>query len=207
VQPFIALAQGLVRAGHTVTILSHPVMRALVESYGVPFASVGPDVDMDEVSASIRERSRNDWVGLTEVMRFAFKILEQSHADIMNACREADLLVISASGAAGKNEAELAGLPYASVNLMPWGIRYTEPWRPLFKRILDGTIDGIAAQVTTRPLNSLRRKQGLPPAGPERFASPQLDLVPISPTVYPAIHYWPAQHKVTGYWFVEEPSN
>ncbi len=32
VQPFIALAQGLGRAGHTVTLMSHPVKRALVES-------------------------------------------------------------------------------------------------------------------------------------------------------------------------------
>lgn len=34
VQPFIALAQGLIHAGHSVTILSHPVMRELVESFG-----------------------------------------------------------------------------------------------------------------------------------------------------------------------------
>jgi len=38
VQPFIALAQGLERAGHTVTLMSHPVMRALVESHSVEFA-------------------------------------------------------------------------------------------------------------------------------------------------------------------------
>jgi sterol 3beta-glucosyltransferase len=205
VQPFIALAQGLVRAGYTVTILSHPVMRTLVESHGVPFAPVGPDVDMDEISTSVRERSRNAWGGLMQVMRFAFEILERSHADILEACRGADLVVISASSAAGKNEAELLDLPCASVTLMPWGIHYTEPGRPLHKRILYGAIDGIATLVTTRPLNGLRHRQGLPPVGPEGFASPRLDLVPVSPAVYPHNPYWPTQHHVTGYWFVDEP--
>lgn len=206
VQPFIALAQGLVRAGHTATILSHPVMRLLVESHGIPFAPIGPDVDMDEVAASIREHSRNSWVGLSQVMRFAFEMLEQAHPDILERCRGADLVIISSSGAAGKNEADLLGLPYASVNLMPWGIRYSEPGRPLLKRVLYGAIDGIAALATTRPLNGLRRRQGLPPVGPEGFASPLLDLVPVSPAVYPPNPHWPANHPVTGYWFVEEPA-
>jgi sterol 3beta-glucosyltransferase len=205
VQPFIALAQGLVRAGHTVTILSHPGMRNLVESHGVPFAPIGPDVDMDEVTDSLLARSRNAWGGLMQVMRFSFEMLERSHVDILEAGRGADLVVISASGAAGKNEAELLGLPYASVTLMPWGIHYTEPGRPLHKRILYGAIDEIATLVTTRPLNGLRRRQGLPPVGPEGFASPRLDLIPVSPAVYPPNPHWSAQHHVTGYWFVDDP--
>lgn len=206
VQPLIALAQGLVRAGHTVTILSHPVMRALIESYGVLFVPIGPDIDMDETAAAIRERSRNAWTGLFETMRFAFEMLERSHTDILAACRGMDLVIISASGAAGKNEAELLGLPYASVNLMPWGIRYSEPGRPLFKRILYGAIDEFATLVTTRPLNRLRHRLGLPPVGPEGFTAPRLDLIPISPAIYPPNPHWPAQHQVTGYWFVDEPA-
>lgn len=206
VQPFIALAQGLAPAGHKVTILSHPVMRNLVESHGVTFAPLGPDVDMDEVSATIRQRSRNPWAGMVHAMRFSFEILERSHEDLIKAYRRADLAIISASGAAGKNEADLLGLPYASVNLMPWGIRYTEPGRSLYKRILYGLIDEVLTMVTTRPLNNLRRRQGLPPVGPEGFSSPRLDLIPISPMVYPANPHWPAQHHVTGYWFVDQPA-
>jgi len=38
VQPFIALAQSLVRAGHKITILTLPVMRHLVESMAWPLA-------------------------------------------------------------------------------------------------------------------------------------------------------------------------
>jgi sterol 3beta-glucosyltransferase len=38
IQPFIALAQGLTRAGHAVTLASHPVMKELIETHDVIFA-------------------------------------------------------------------------------------------------------------------------------------------------------------------------
>ena len=58
VQPYIALAQGLKRAGHIVTLMSHPMMRALVQSHGVAFAPMGPDIDIGEEAAAIRVRSQ-----------------------------------------------------------------------------------------------------------------------------------------------------
>jgi sterol 3beta-glucosyltransferase len=54
VQPFIALAQGLVQAGHSVTLASHPVMGPLVESHGVAFAPIGPDIDLAREVAPLR---------------------------------------------------------------------------------------------------------------------------------------------------------
>ncbi len=206
VQPFIALAQGLERAGHTVTLMSHPVMRALVESHSVEFAPMGPDIDIGHEAAAIRLRSRNVAVGLVRAMRFAFDVLEQSHEDILAGCREADLVVIPASSAAGKNEAELLDLPNLSVTFMPWAIPWKDPERPLFKRIAYGAIDGLISLITTRPLNRMRRRQGLPPVGPEGFTSTRLNLVPVSPVVCAPNPHWEPHHRVVGYWFVEEPS-
>ena len=82
VQPFIALAQGLTAAGHIATLASHPVMRSLVESHGVMFAPIGPDIDLAREVAAVRHRSRNVIVGLVRGMRFGFEMLERSHADI-----------------------------------------------------------------------------------------------------------------------------
>jgi sterol 3beta-glucosyltransferase len=82
VQPFIALAQALARAGHSVTLASHPVMRSLVESHGVTFVPIGPDIDLAREVAAIRHRSRNVIVGLVRGMRFGFNMLERSHEDI-----------------------------------------------------------------------------------------------------------------------------
>lgn len=206
VQPFIALAQGLTRAGHGVTLASHPVMRSLVESHGVTFAPIGPDIDLAQEVADLRQRSRNSLVGLVRAMQFSFRQLELAHADILEVCQPADLVVVPAQSAAGKNEAELMKRPYASVNFVPWGIPWDDPERPLWKRAAYGLLDGLISLITTLPLNRMRRRQGLPPVGPEGFTSARLDLVPVSPVVYAPNPRWPPQHRLVGYWFAEPPA-
>jgi sterol 3beta-glucosyltransferase len=206
VQPFIALAQGLVRAGHTVTLASHPVMRALVESHGVAFAPIGPDIDLAREVAAIRHKARNTAAGLINAMRFGFDMLERSHEDILALCRGVDLVVVPTAVAAGKNEAELLGLPYLSVTLMPWAIPWDDPQRPLFKRVVYGAIDGLISLVTTLPLNRMRKRQGLPPVGKEGFTSPRLNLVPVSPAVFPPNPLWEPHHRVVGFWLAEGPA-
>jgi len=79
VQPFIALAQGLASAGHAVTLASHPLMRQLVETHGVVFAPMGPDIDLGREVAAIRHKARNPAIGLIQAMRFGFDMLERSH--------------------------------------------------------------------------------------------------------------------------------
>lgn len=207
VQPFIALAQGLLRAGHDASLASHPVMKRLVEAHGVRFAPIGPDINLAEEVAAIRHQARNAAIGLIQGMRFGFEMLERSHEDILARCRKADLVVVPTAVAAGKNEAELLNLPYLSVTLMPWGIPWHDPNRPIFKQILYRAIDGLVHLITTRPLNRIRKKQGLPPVGKEGFASERLNLVPISPTVYPPNPLWEAQHQSVGYWFAEPPAD
>jgi UDP:flavonoid glycosyltransferase YjiC (YdhE family) len=41
--------------------------------------------------------------------------------------------------------------------------------------------------------------------GREGFASTRLDLVPVSPAVYPPNPLWEPYHHVVGYWFIHEP--
>ncbi|MFC2038072.1 glycosyltransferase [Chloroflexota bacterium] len=64
VQPFIALAQGLVQAGHRVTLASHPVIKTSVKSYGVTFAPIGPNIDLAREVAAIRSHARSAAIGL-----------------------------------------------------------------------------------------------------------------------------------------------
>jgi UDP:flavonoid glycosyltransferase YjiC (YdhE family) len=205
VEPFIALAQGVSRRGHIVTLASHPMMRQLVESHGVAFAPIGPDIDLGQEVAAIRGRSRHAMLGLVRAMRFAFALLEQSHADILDLCREADLVAVPVASAAGKNEADLLKRPYFSVTFMPWAIPWDDPARPLIKRMAYGAIDGLVSLITTRPLNQLRKRQGLPPLGKEGFTSSRLNLAPISPAVYTPNARWEPRHCLVGYWFAETP--
>lgn len=205
VQPFIALAQGLERAGYAVRLLSHPGMGELASAHGVPFAAMGPDVNMAQEGAAILQRSGHMLTALPRLMTLAFDILGQAHNDILVACQEADLVIVPASSAAGKNEAELLDLPTMSVDFMPWTIEVNAPQRSLFRRVLYSAVNKLVTSMTIRPLNKLRRQQGLPPVGPEGFRSTHLNLVPISPLVYAPNPYWAPIHKVVGYWFVEEP--
>ena len=204
VQPFIALAQGLERAGHAVTLMTHPHMHALAMSYGVTFAPLGPNIDLAQEAAEIRARSPNAWLGLIRAMRLSFDVLEKSHADIQAACWDVDLVIVPAQSAAGKNEADLAGVPHVSVSFMPWGLPYKDPTRPLLKHVFYAAMDRAVAAITTRPLNRARRRLGLAPVGSEGFTSKLLNLVPISPSVYPPNPLWEPRHRVVGYWFVEE---
>jgi UDP:flavonoid glycosyltransferase YjiC (YdhE family) len=205
VQPFIALAQGLARVGHDVRLASHPGMQGLVEPHGVEFVAIGPDLDLARAFAGIRQGSRSALAGLVRAMRFSFDVLERSHKDLVALFREADVAVISAQSAAGKNEADLLGLPYASATLMPWAIPWDDPQRSLFRRVAYGLIDGFVALLTTGPLNRMRKKQGLPPVGKEGFTSLRLNLVPVSPAVYPRNPHWEPHHRMVGYWFAGEP--
>jgi sterol 3beta-glucosyltransferase len=204
VQPFIALAQGLNRAGHRVTLASHPMMKDLVESHEVDFSPIGPNIDLAHEVAVLLQNSPSAAVGLFRVMQFSFKMLQYSHHDILALCNEADLVIISAQSAAGKNEAEIQRVPYLSVTLMPWAIPWDDPDRPFLRRTLYRLIDRLVGLITTRPLNRIRKQQGLPPVGREGFTSLRLNLVPVSPTVYDPNPLWEARHRVTGYWFVEE---
>jgi sterol 3beta-glucosyltransferase len=203
VQPFVALAQGLNKAGHIVTLASHPVMKPLVESHGISFSPIGPDINLAKEVAAIRQRANNSILGLIQTMRFGFDMLERSHADILTLCRRADLVVVPAAVAAGKNEAELLKLPYLSATFMPWSIPWDDPNRPLFKRMAYGAMDGLISLITTLPFNRIRKRQGLGPVGKEGFTSPRLNLIPVSPAVYPPNPLWEPRHHLVGYWFTE----
>lgn len=206
VQPYIALAQKLAQRGHDATLASHPVMRTLVESHGVAFAPIGPDIDLAREVAAIRGRARVAAMGLIKAMGFGFDVLERSHDDILALCREANLVVVPTAIAAGKNEAELLNRPYVSVTLMPWAIPWDDPGRPLLKRAAYGAIDWAISRITTAPLNRIRKRQGLPPVGEEGFTSPRLNLVPVSPAVYPPNPRWDQHHRIVGFWFAEQPA-
>jgi UDP:flavonoid glycosyltransferase YjiC (YdhE family) len=51
-QPYIALASQLMKAGHDPIVASHPCMAQLVKRYNVKFASIGPDIDIGREAAN-----------------------------------------------------------------------------------------------------------------------------------------------------------
>jgi UDP:flavonoid glycosyltransferase YjiC (YdhE family) len=204
VQPYIALALGLLKAGHTITLATHPCMRGLIESYGVEFAPMGPDIDIGHEAALIRANAPHFMVGFMRVMKFSFAMLEKSHADLLEICRGADLILVSHS-AAGRMEADKLGQPTVSVTLMPEAIPVKDPKDSYLKRALMGLAGAGMGLLMTRPIDQIRKRVGLPPMGPTGITSEALNLIPLSKQISPPNPLWEPRHRLTGYWFAPAP--
>ncbi len=205
VQPYIALALGLQAAGHAVTIASHPCMRTLVNSYGVDFAPMGPDIDIGEETARIRARSPHWMVGFMRVMRFSFAMLEQSHEDLLELCQSAEVVIVSHT-AAGSIEADQLHKPTVSVTLTPQAIPANDPDASLLNRALMKAAGAGMGLMMSRPLDRIRKRFGVPPMGPTGITSPVLNLIPLSPAVSPPNPLWEPRHRMTGFWFAPSPA-
>jgi sterol 3beta-glucosyltransferase len=207
VQPYIALSLGLNAAGFETIIASHPVMEDLVTSYGIQFKPIGPDVDIGREAAKIRARAYNWLVGFMRVMEFTVSVVAQSQDDILKLCEGADLVIVSHSFA-GRAEADKLGLPVISVTLQPQAIPVNDPEQTFIKRLGGRAASAVFAPMMVRPYNRIRRKLGVPPVkNLEDMMSQELNLVPLSPIVSPPDPNWKPQHKVVGYWFLDEPLN
>jgi len=206
IQPYIALALGLQKAGHQVIVASHPSLKFLVESYEVPFAPMGPDVDLGKEAALIRGKSKNFMMGFLRVMKFSFRMLEESHLELLELCKGQDLIVVSHS-AAGSIEADLLKIPTVSVTLMPMAIPANDPKTTVFGKAVGRLAGAAMGLVMTRPLDNIRKRVGLPKMGQYGITSPKLNLIPISPVVAPPNPYWETRHQMTGFWFAPAPQN
>jgi UDP:flavonoid glycosyltransferase YjiC (YdhE family) len=180
-------------------------MQGLVDSHGIRFAPIGPDIDIGKVTAAIRGRSRHWILGFIRTMQFTVSIIEQASPDILALCEAADGVIVSHSFA-GAAEADKLGKPTISVTLQYQAIPTPDPAAPLVQRAMRGLAGRVMGLMMVRPYNRLRRRIGAPRVEDvEAMMSPRLNLIPISPSVVPPDPRWAPQHRMTGYWFLDEP--
>jgi sterol 3beta-glucosyltransferase len=205
-QPYIALASQLRKAGHDPIVASHPCMEQLVKSNNVKFARIGPDIDIGIEAAKIRANAPHWLIGFMRVMKFSFKMLEQSHNDIVRLARDSQVMIVSHT-AAGSIEADQLKMKSISVSLFPQAIPIEDPTEPLFKRMVGSAAGWGMGLMMKKPLDRIRQRLGVEPMGEAGITSRWLNLIPISPYVIPSDPRWETRHKMTGYWFVETPDN
>jgi sterol 3beta-glucosyltransferase len=198
VQPYINLCQGLQEAGHSVTLATNPTLCALAEAHGVHTHAVGPAVDMGEMGARLMAQSfGNMWIGMIRVMQLGAKLVEQAYPDVLELCRDVDL-VITSDTTSGIAEAEKLGVPWISVTLQPGRILVPQTNPSLFSRVFGLTL----GKLFVAPTNAFRKRVGAPPVKDiSSMMSSRLIVLPVSPQVAPPDPYWPPQVKATGYWF------
>lgn len=199
VQPYINLSQGLKAAGHDVRLASNPTLNQLAVVYGIPFIPVGRPVDMGAEGARLLERSfDNMWLGLIRVMQLAARLVEEAYPNVLEACRDADLIITSDTGS-GVAEAEKLGKPWISVTLQPARLPVVsdQPASPMGRLV--GWLFG---KLFAGPTNRFRRRVGAPPVKDiTTMMSSRMILLPVSPLVAPANPKWAKQVRQTPYWF------
>lgn len=212
IQPFVALAEALKRAGHTVKVCSYDIYKKKFDKISVPFAAVGPPFDDQRVS-DVRDTLKKlsplkkldylvNEVFLYEGEKFYADSIEASRGYHFGICHSLDFI--------GQHVMMQNQIPWASVIFAP-GIIPTTFRTPMHLpnlgrlgnrlswKILEWIKAGFERKIEgyLYRLNGIRRK-----INAVGTFSPHLNLVACSGHVTPTYPDWPSNFVVTGAWFI-----
>lgn len=224
VQPFIALARGLLAAGHEVVLAAPQRFAGFVAGHGVPFAGVddGPMRLMDD-PARVGAMIEGGMGARLRQIRTMPAMFTQVLADCWDVASHgvgagADVVVHNGQIIAGQHVAEKLGIPavlalpipmYVPTSEFPWPGVELPTWLPaLANRATFKGMQGAAAmfgRVVDRwreETLGLPRRRGRhdPLRRPDNGQAPVLHA--FSPSVLPPPPDWPDSVHTTGYWFL-----
>ncbi len=223
--PYLALAVELRRRGHRVTVATLANWRDHVETTGVGFQPVGPDVPDNDTAA--REMIRRVLDGRDGPQYLFEQVLgpstRESYDALLAAVRAdggADLLVSHQIPLTAPVVAEVTGIPWVSGVVQPLAFLSafdppTPPQAPWLRPLLAlhpsiaRLLTGLGRRATTRwmePIVKLRADLGLPAGQSPIFEgqhSPRLVLALFSPLLGEKQRDYPPQTLVTGFPFYD----
>jgi sterol 3beta-glucosyltransferase len=223
VQPILALAKGLQRAGHRVRMVTGSNFGAWVESHGVEAAAVGPDVREMMRSADGKlwvDRGTNPFRQLPVMRRLAAATYPEMMVRAWEATRDADAIVSTAtSDMFAASIAEKLDVPIVAACLGPAFVptrsgaaSYVAPF-PSRESALNALVgklfvEGAFYKLIPKLIDRFRRETlGLPPESISRYnagARLRPTLLGYSARVVPQPPDWPSTFHTTGYWFLDE---
>ena len=217
--PYMAAGGELRRRGHEVTLATSALYRAKVESAGLHFHAVRPDVSLNdrELLAYVMDARR----GSERIVRYLASVVRDSYEDVLPAAAAADAILTHPITFGSVLAAEKLRMPWVSSVLAPisflsahdpcvvapapWmhklrflGLRFTAAWIALAKR---QTLEWL------RPVTGLRAELGLRPGGNPLFEgqhAPSLVLALFSRLLAEPQPDWPPHTVVTGFCFLDE---
>eukprot|EP01116_Phalansterium_solitarium_P017027 TRINITY_DN4099_c0_g1_i1.p1 TRINITY_DN4099_c0_g1~~TRINITY_DN4099_c0_g1_i1.p1 ORF type:complete len:1259 (+),score=483.00 TRINITY_DN4099_c0_g1_i1:314-3778(+) len=217
VQPYLALALGLQKAGHTVTIATHEAFRDFVGQYGLGFANIGGDprllIELSVNNGMFTPKFMK--VALAQFRGFVDELLKNSFV----ACQGCDAIISSPITMASYHVAEKLGVPLFLTFTMPWTRTRTYPnpfavpASPLggaYNYMTYRLIETVFWQPIRGQVNAYREHWGLPPisltSGDPLFQKRVPFLYCFSPAVVPKPPDWGDEIEVAGFWFLDAPS-
>ncbi len=199
IEPYIILSKALLADGVEVTLGSHPCWRKPVEDAGIPFAPIGPDIDIEAEAARIRGKAGNAALSMIRTMNFIMRIIQGATKEVYEICKGCDLVIVSHSQM-GAVEAQVLGIPTVNVTLQTEMIAQKgKPQSPAGRLI--GSMIG---KQVAKPYNRIRKVYGLLPlSSGDALMSDTLNLIPISKYVMERNPFWEDKNVLTGYWYEE----
>ncbi len=121
--PYLAIAIGLKQRGHQVTLASSTFYREKVESEGIRFVSIPPDISAIEHDAEIRRRCMATFDGTRYVVQEIFlPPIEEAYRILLEEARSADVLLGSLFALGLPLAAAKLNKPYITTALQPAAI-------------------------------------------------------------------------------------
>jgi len=223
IQPFTALASGLVKAGHEVTlVVTDNIGRDdsdLAKRFGYRLVAV-PNPENPSP-----EQAQNVWRQLIDlgnpirqaelIVKHGFDpVMEERYAASKKLCERSDAVIGHFFAYPLRVAAEKAGVPIATVNIVhnclpsaqicPPGLPDVGRWfYPLGWRVVRTMVN----RIFLPRVNALRTREGLRPdrdVMTETWAAERLNLIAVSPQICRAPADWDARHEVCG--FLNPPS-
>ena len=114
VQPYIALGQGLIKAGHTVRLATYRDFEVLVKAHGLEFGPIrGNSQELMESQAMRDVMDKGNFIATTRYMiKTAERAVSEWMEDGVAACQDADLIIAGSVGLTiGTSLAEKFHLP------------------------------------------------------------------------------------------------
>jgi sterol 3beta-glucosyltransferase len=218
VQPYVALGQGLRRAGHAVTLLASSDFEQLVTGHDLDF--VATSESLEAFAQKLQVEGGNMLKILSAQAQAAKELSVRAAAAGLAACRGADLIAGGLGGVfTGSALAEKLDIPFVQAYLYPFAPTRAFPsvLTPLPQTPLttwaNGLTHRLARQMMWQSFRSADNKarsqvldmQSAPLAGPFAWLDrhSKLVLYGYSPAVLPPPQDWDARSHVTGYWFLD----
>ncbi len=220
VQPLVALAAGLQRAGHEVTVAAARDFGPFVQAQGLAFHGFSVEIrellDSDVGRSWLGHSSHRPWLELKLLTRMVETWAATLVEELLSLAGTADLYlsgVVSVDAADALVEASggrqvLALLaPFAPTRAGWAALQAPRPTAvSRLNRLSGWSTNWLLAGAFGLPGVEVRRRLGLPRRSRRDFARLFVDtptVLGVSPAVVPAPADWPAQVAVTGYWFLD----
>ncbi|CAO1615800.1 unnamed protein product [Sympodiomycopsis kandeliae] len=214
VQPFLALAKGLVAEGHKVRLATHSEFGPWIQQHGVEFREIGGDP-----AELMRICVENGTFTLSFFREGVTKFrgwLEDLLVSCWDACQGTDVIIENPNALAGIHIAEALELPYFRAFTMPWSRTRAYPQAFAVPNKKAGgnynyltyvIFDKVMWTASSFQINRWRRScLGLQSTSLDRLEQHKIPfLYNFSPNLVPKPLDWSDWIHVTGFWFLDNP--